>query len=204
MTRGIIIIADGNVREILYADSDAHVAGLGKRIVDFCDKNAKVKMSLQEVTFGLQKFISGLTLYDYSRNPGLDYVYTMTLQDGCCPRDVVFQHVQSNGDFSCPVPCDLSGAEDLRTEVEERIRSENAYWKRQQELKDSILKCPYCERKGWNAFSPHHAFSPKGERVHCFVDSCPGYSATKWSPAFETAIEEWNAWVEKERARMEV
>ena len=202
MTRGIVIISDGKDSEILYSASDSYPTALGRSLVEFCDSNSGTVMSLTELSFHLMKSIPGLDFYRMPEDPGLDFVYTMKLKGGICPKDLQFQHVNSNGNFSCRIPTDLSKPENVRMVVEENDRESNAYWTRQKELNESILPCPHCERKGWTAYSPHHAFSPKGEKVHCFIDHCPGHSVTEWHDTFEEAIDEWNTWVRKERQRL--
>ena len=189
MTRGIVIVKDKERQEVLYLPSDAYVGGAMDLALEYCEANHGKNTSVQELAFALMKVIPDMQIYSMSSNPGLDNVYTIELINGACPRSFVYQKIPVGCSYDNPMPTELSERRDYRTDSEERKRAAEEYWRHQQKLKDSILPCPHCGRKGW------HNFSPRGEKVQCFIDSCPGHAAGKWCKTTEEAIDAWNQYV---------
>ena len=189
MTRGLVIIKDGENQEVLYLPSGAYVGGSMDLALEYCDANHGRKTSVQELAFGLLKAIPDLRICSGEVDSVVDDVYTIELDCGMCPDDFVYQKpMKVCGNFADLLTC-LSEKHGYRADSEEKKRATDAYWRHQQELKDSILPCPHCGMKGW------HNFTPRGEIVHCFVDVCPGSKVGKWCETFEEAIDEWNQYV---------
>ena len=189
MTRGIVIIKGKGQQEVLYLPSGAYVGGSMNQALKYCEANHGKETSVQELAFALMKVVPDLQIYSMSSNPGLDNVYTIELDNGTCPESFVYQKTPADCDYGNPMPTGLSEKRDYRTDSEEKERAANEYWHHQQELKDSILPCPHCGMKGW------HNISPRGDKVQCFVDRCPGHTVGKWCKTFEEAIDVWNQYV---------
>ena len=193
MTRGIVVVKDASRHEILYLPSDAYIGGSMDFVLEYLDENHGNKVSVKELAFDLMKTLPDLQIYSLDKNPGLDFVYTVQIDNGVCPDDFVYQKVLTGCSLDEPFPNALSERKFYRADMEKKKQEAKVYWDGLRRLEASILPCPHCGRRGW------HNITPRGERVCCFIDVCPGNSVGKWHSTFEEAINEWNTYVIRER-----